>query len=73
MTYAWFAMMQLKRQFKLLQIRNELTYQSLGRGYGSLSVNSVVHSITPYGIDISMMLQFCGINESELNRQPECK
>ncbi|WP_454780224.1 hypothetical protein [Legionella sp. WA2022007384] len=53
--------------------QNEIIYQSHGHGYGSLSVNSVAHSITPYGIDVSMMLQFCGINESELTRQPECK
>lgn len=50
---------------------HQITYKSLGHGYGTLCVQGVEHSITPYGIDISMMLKFCGIDESTLTQRLE--
>ncbi|QLZ67870.1 hypothetical protein FOLKNPGA_00644 [Legionella sp. PC1000] len=51
--------------------QNEITYKSLGHGYGTLTVQGVNHQITPYGIDISMMLEYCNIDESELTQKLE--
>ncbi|AWN73299.1 hypothetical protein LEAN103870_09495 [Legionella anisa] len=51
--------------------QNEITYKSLGHGYGILTVQGMNHHITPYGIDISMMLEFCNIDESKLTQQLE--
>lgn len=42
-------------------VKNTVTYQSHGHGYGALTVNDANHNITPYGIDLPMMLEFCGI------------
>jgi hypothetical protein len=33
---------------------------SYGHGYGNLIINGQKHRITPYGIDIEMMLRLCG-------------
>lgn len=40
--------------------KNTVTIESFGHGYGKLTVNDQKHDITPYGIDIKMMLNFCG-------------
>lgn len=40
--------------------KNTIRYQSLGLGYGKLFVNQKLHNITPYGIDLKMMLRYCG-------------
>jgi hypothetical protein len=45
---------------------HEVTQKSGGHGYGTLTVDGTPHSITPYGIDISMMLAFCKIDASTL-------
>lgn len=45
--------------------KNTFTYKSHGHGYGTLTVNGKDHHINPYGVDISMMFEFCGIDESE--------
>jgi len=45
--------------------QNTVTSASQGHGWGSLTVNGVKHAITPYGIDIAMMLKFCNLNVSE--------
>lgn len=52
---------------------NELTYQSFGHGYGCLTVNGAQHHTNPYGIDMLMMLEFCGIDKSSLIPQIELK
>ncbi|MGL5742894.1 MAG: hypothetical protein ACRCXC_10325 [Legionella sp.] len=41
---------------------NEISFKSLGYGYGELMVNGEQHSINPYGIDVSMMLEFCNLD-----------
>lgn len=38
---------------------------SYGWGYGELIINGQKHSLTPYGIDIDMMLSFCGGKAAE--------
>ncbi len=40
--------------------QNTISIRSRGRGYGTVTVNGVDHSYTPYGIDLKMMLEFCG-------------
>lgn len=39
---------------------NVVEIESYGRDYGALFVNGQKHSYTPYGIDLKMMLEFCG-------------
>ena len=46
--------------------KNNISCQSLGFGCASLLVNGEQHLINPNELDISMMLQFCGINMSSL-------
>jgi hypothetical protein len=41
--------------------QNKVKYDSLGFGYGELYINDTLHEINPYGIDIEMMLRFCGM------------
>lgn len=38
---------------------------SYGCGYGDLIINGQKHDITPYGIDIEMMLRFCGEKDAK--------
>ncbi len=40
--------------------QNPVTYNHFGLGYMDLVVNNQPHDITPYGVDIEMMLQYCG-------------
>lgn len=49
--------------------KNDITYESHGHGYGTLSINGIKHGITPYGIDVPMMLEFCSIDASTLTQQ----
>ena len=39
---------------------NNVTIRSLGHGYSVLKINGKEHSINPYGIDLKMMIEFCG-------------
>ncbi|QMT59283.1 hypothetical protein [Legionella sp. PC997] len=48
---------------------HEISYKSLGHGNATLIVQGMEHGITPYGIDISMMLKFCNIDESQLTQK----
>ncbi len=41
---------------------NTISIKSRGRGYGTLKINDIEHNINPYGIDISMMLEWCNID-----------
>lgn len=43
---------------------NNVRIESIGHGYNELHVNDQCHDLTPYGIDIEMMLGFCGFNNS---------
>ncbi|WP_392537921.1 hypothetical protein [Legionella sp. 227] len=49
--------------------KNVATYTAYGQGFGLLQINDATHDITPYGIDIPMMLEFCGIDQSTLSKQ----
>jgi hypothetical protein len=39
--------------------KNKVEYSSRGHGGGTLTVNGENHRITPFGIDLDMMLKFC--------------
>lgn len=39
---------------------NNVTVESLGSDYFNLSINGVIHGLDPGGIDITMMLEYCG-------------
>ncbi|MCW8399735.1 hypothetical protein OQJ26_13140 [Legionella sp. PATHC038] len=49
--------------------KNVATYTAYGQGFGLLQINDATREITPYGIDIPMMLEFCGIDQSTLSTQ----
>ncbi|KTC82578.1 hypothetical protein Lche_0258 [Legionella cherrii] len=49
--------------------KNAATYTAYGQGFGLLQINDGRRDITPYGIDIPMMLEFCGIDQSTLSTQ----
>ena len=38
---------------------NSVEIESLGYGYAILKINDNKYDITPYGIDIPMMIKFC--------------
>jgi hypothetical protein len=46
---------------------NNVEIQSRGHGYATLIINEKNHSITPYGIDILMMLEFCNFESIDFN------
>lgn len=39
---------------------NTIEIESLAGGYGYLTVNGETHKFTPYGINVKMMLEYCG-------------
>lgn len=41
--------------------------KSFGYGYGELKVDGKVHHINPYGIDLNMMISFCGGDPHNFN------
>lgn len=47
---------------------HKVSYKSYGHGYADLIIDGVTHDITPYGIDISMMIEFCGGKVSDFNK-----
>lgn len=46
--------------------KNHVKMESYGRGYNVLYINDQPHDITPYGIDLNMMIEFCGGNPDNL-------
>lgn len=59
----------LKKAQKAIQAfvdKNIFTYESM-RDYGTLTINGIDHDITPYGVDVFMMLQFCNIDIKNLD------
>lgn len=44
---------------------NTISSKSHGGGYGEIIVNGKKHNYTPYGIDVPMMLKFCGLDANE--------
>ncbi|HTM63097.1 MAG TPA: hypothetical protein VL360_01195 [Gammaproteobacteria bacterium] len=48
---------------------HDVRCESYGHGYGELIVDGKSHDITPYGIDLTMMLEFCGRNPSDFAKQ----
>jgi hypothetical protein len=46
---------------------NDVTMKSLGWGYGVLKINGKEHSINRYGIDLKMMIEFCGKSLSDFS------
>jgi hypothetical protein len=44
---------------------------SYGRGFGKIIVNKEQHGLNPYGIDLNMMVGFCGGNVADFAVQPE--
>lgn len=51
---------EVRKELQAFANKNSIKYSGF-RGYGTLTVNEVKHAITPYGIDIEMMLEFCGL------------
>ena len=45
---------------------NTITYSGLGGGYAELMINGKTNAVTPYGISITTMLQWCGIDKNSL-------
>ncbi|KTD58875.1 hypothetical protein [Legionella shakespearei] len=46
---------------------NRIKINSFGFGYADLIIEDKTHSLTPYGVDIDMMLGFCGIDLTPTN------
>ena len=45
--------------------RHDIKIVSEGYGWNELTIEEKTYSLGPYGIDIDMMLKFCGINLNE--------
>ncbi|WP_133134236.1 hypothetical protein [Legionella santicrucis] len=59
---------EVKAQLQAYADKNKIEFSGF-RGYGTLTVNGVKHNITPYGIDIPMMLEFFGFPNSTLSNR----
>ena len=42
--------------------KNIVEVENLGHGYSILKINGKNYDITPFGIDVDMMLKFCELN-----------
>ncbi len=51
--------------------KTTIGYESFGHGYGELTIGGKKYDISPYGIDINMMLGYFGKNAEDFQKQDD--